>query len=303
MATEMVPWQNLRNESSIKGIIALLLTPFDTGDAIDWQVYDQYVDWQLDFKPSALFAVCGSSEMKWLTLAERLRLASQASQRAGSVPVIATANLDPDPSMHRDEISRMSESGVTGIVLVPPPFPGSDATRSIEYFLEMAEHSPVPVYLYEWPQADNYLLNTEIITAVSPYVSGIKDTTCTIEGIKAKVDVAGDMVVYQANTPFLLDSVTAGAGGYMAITSTCYADFAVAVWDAIEHGSDVRARNIHRQLVMLDSLLVRAYPMTAKYIVARRGIPIEMTSRWPVQFNPEFSKSIDVWMELDSLVG
>lgn len=298
MATNTMPEEKMRNgKISIEGVVSLLLTPFQPDGAIDWNAYDQYVDWQSGFGPSALFAVCGSSEMKWLSLDERLALASRASQRAGSLPVLATANLNEDVSTHRDEISRMVEAGVTGVVLIPRPELAPDTQRYIEYFLEMAEQTPIPVFLYEWPQVERYTLDQQIVAAVSPFMSGIKDTTCTLEGITAKLKIAGEMVVYQANTPYLLDAVDAGARGCMAITSTCFPDLVLDLWRALDQGDNNLAMSLHQHLVVLDCLLVRAYPKTAKYIMRKRGLPIELHTRWPVDLNAEYSKAIDVWMQ------
>ncbi|HET7558773.1 MAG TPA: dihydrodipicolinate synthase family protein, partial [Limnochordia bacterium] len=103
-----------------EGVMALLLTPYLPDGSIDWATYDAYVDWQLQNGPEGLFAVCGTSEMKWLTLDERLALAKRAKARAGGRPVVATANLEGDPAAQRDEVRRMADTGVSGVVLVPP---------------------------------------------------------------------------------------------------------------------------------------------------------------------------------------
>ncbi len=95
-------------------------------------------------------------------------------------------------------------------------------------------------------------------------VAGIKDTTCTLEGIRAKQQVAGDAVVYQANTPFLVDALASGVRGIMAITSTVRPDWVLQLWHGFQAGADVRA--LHRELVILDTLLELGYPASAKYL-------------------------------------
>ncbi len=282
---------------NLPGVVSLLLTPFHHDGAIDWTSYEGYVDWQLSMKPAGLFAVCGSSEMHWLTLDERVILARRAVELANGTPVIATANLQPERAAHADEIARMADAGVSGVVLIPRSELALEPERHLEYFLELIDTSDVPVFLYEWPQVEHYLLPREITAGLAPHVSGIKDTTCTPEGIGDKIDVAGEMVVYQANTPFLPDAIGLGARGYMAITSTCFADLAIAAWEALQHGTDERALTLHRELVFLDNLLVRAYPATAKYLVKRRGVEIETVTRWPVRIEQEHIKALDVWMD------
>lgn len=113
----------------LEGVFALLLTPFRHDLAIDWSAYERYLAWQLQHHPDGLFAVCGSSEMKWLELDERLELARRAARASRGVPVVATANLDTDIARHRDEVARMADTGVAAVVLVPPDGMGEDPSR------------------------------------------------------------------------------------------------------------------------------------------------------------------------------
>ena len=281
---------------AVEGVISLLLTPFHPDGSIDWVTYDAYVDWQLAQRPAGLFAVCGSSEMKWLTLEERLELARRAVDRAGAVPVFATANLGPDLIGHAHEIELMAATDVTAVVLIPQSALAGDPVRYAEYLLRLVDGSPVPVLLYEWPQVDDYLLDIAVVSAVAHAVSGIKDTTCTLDGIGDKLRVASDTIIYQANLPFLVDSLRMGARGIMAVVSTACADRLVGLWDSFQIGSaDLHRR--HRELVLLDGLLRQAYPATAKYVVARRGIPMPLTTRWPGPLAAETVRALDVWLE------
>lgn len=281
-----------------EGVISLLLTPFTRSGSIDWEAYDRYVDWQLSFSPAGLFAVCGSSEMAWLTLDERLELARRAVARAGDVPVIATANLEADRSNHRDEIDQMISTGISGFVLIPRAELTSDQDAYTEYLLNLITESAAPAYLYEWPQIENYMLDNQTYAKLAPHIAGVKDTTCTIEGISAKLQSSGDAIVYQANTPFLLETIELGARGYMAITSTCAADLAIDTWQAVKSSDDEAAIKLHRELVFLDALLVRSYPAIAKEIAARRGVAMETTCRWKGAYRKEFDRAIDAWFTL-----
>ncbi len=277
------------------GPVSLLLTPFREDGSIDWPAYDAYVDWQLERQPTALFAVCGSSEMKWLALEERLALARRAVARAGEVPVLATANLEPRLDRHPDELFRMAETGVAGVVLVPPPGLGQQPERLEEHFARLAQAAPVPVFLYEWPQVSPYLLDADVFGRLVAQhgVYGIKDTTCTLEGIAAKVKAAPGAVVYQANTPFLVEAWRLGARGVMAVTSAACADLVVALWRMAPWTSE-EAAALHTDLVFLDAVLRMGYPATAKHLAALRGLPMGLTCRWPVAFPAEAAQAVEV---------
>ena len=283
---------------AFRGVFSLLLTPFTSRGEIDWPLYDEYVDWQLSHRPDGLFAVCGSSEMKWLSLDERLELARRAARRAGCVPVVATANLSPDADAHPEEIRRMADAGVGGLVLVPPDGMGKHPALLEEYLGRMALAAHVagrPVLLYEWPEVDDHLLSPETFARLVERfgVGGIKDTTCTLEGIRAKIAAAGEHAsVFQANTPFLLDAVLAGAKGVMAITSTACPDAVISFWEAASARAP-EAEGRHRRLVFLDSVLRFSYPATAKHLLSLRGVPFLPYCRWPVRSRPEDVRALE----------
>ncbi len=282
-----------------EGVFALLLTPFLADGRIDWSTYDLYVDWQLSQRPHGLFAVCGSSEMHWLDLDERLALAKRAVERAGDVPVVATANLEADRTQRIAEMAQMAETGVSGFVFVPPNGLGLEQDQLEAYFATLADQSPLPVILYEWPQVAPYEIDPAVYgrLVANHGIVGIKDTTCTLPGIKAKLDAAPESIVYQANTPFLLDAVDMGARGTMAITSTAAADISARFWDAMTRGERTVAAIHHQQLVMLDALLRFGYPAAAKWLAQLRGLPFELTCRAPSVLQPEAAKAMSIWWE------
>lgn len=282
--------------NAFRGVFALMLTAFKDDGSIDWEVYDRYVDWQVKQQAAGLFAVCGTSEMKWLTLDERLELARRTVDRAGKLPVLATANLEPDTNRHDDEIRMMVETGVAGIVLVPPPGIARDRLRFRDYLLGRAEAASCPVILYEWPQVDDYLVPPDLFgeLVAGGRLLGLKDTTCTREGIAAKQRVAGQATVFQANVAYLLDALELGVGGIMAVASAARCDLVVELWEKF-HDGDPGLAALHRELVFLDALLRQGYPATAKFLVGLQGIPMSLETRWPVRSTEEVRKALAVW--------
>lgn len=284
------------NQRDFSGVFSLLLTPFDERREIDYGVYEQYVAWQLSHRPHGLFAVCGSSEMKWLEPDERLELARRAVRLAGDTPVVATANLDGDVTNHFDEMDRMIETGVTGVVLVPPSGMAADESRFEEYLLSLMDHSTVPVFLYEWPQVSPYLVSPRVLTRLSKHgLAGIKDTTCTMEGIKAKIAGSSvDTIVYQANAPYMQAAIAAGARGIMAVTTAAAADLVIQLWDAAMSGL-ATADDLQREVVSLDAVLRFGYPSLAKRLAQLRGVPMSLHGRWTINVTAEALQAIEIW--------
>jgi 4-hydroxy-tetrahydrodipicolinate synthase len=86
------------------GIWPTMITPFKD-NKIDYGVLENIVEWYIDKGVDGLFAVCQSSEMFFLTLEERTRLARTVKELArGRVPVIASGHISESVKEQREEL-------------------------------------------------------------------------------------------------------------------------------------------------------------------------------------------------------
>src|SRR5271169_4006537 len=103
----------------IEGIIPVMLTPFLDDGGVDYDGLDQLTDWYLARGADALFAVCQSSEMQFLTLEEKVAIARRVVGRVNRrVPVMASGHTATDADEQYEELSAIAESGVDALVLV-----------------------------------------------------------------------------------------------------------------------------------------------------------------------------------------
>ncbi len=258
-----------------EGSFTLLITPFDAEGRIDAAAYARLVEHHLAAGPQGIFAVCGTSEMAALTPDERLWLAGEAVRRVGGeVPVVATANVCPDPRDQQDEVARMSGTGVDGIVLVPPRQHDGSPEALFEYFAALVRRSAVPVLLYEWPACHPAHVPADVFGRLvrDMGVQGVKDTTCTRSGIAAKVAAAPQATVFQANNPLLVEGFGQGARGTMTITSAARPDLLASLWRAHVQGHAQEVAALAREIVFLDAVLGPAHPAGAKWILWRAGV-------------------------------
>lgn len=280
------------------GVYSLLLTPFNEDRSIDYKVYEQYVQWQASLKPQHLFAVCGSSEMASLNLEEREKLARLAVKNANGVSVFATANLEPSWFAQVDEVKRMEQTGVDGLVFITKGF-GNDDERLVTYVNELAAFTKLPIMLYEFPGAQPHLMSGKAYGRLveTGRVVSIKDTTCTMEGIKDKIAYQGESNVLQANMPFLYDAFAAGARGVVATPTTCGTSLFVKIWDEVCRGDFESAKVTHQHIILLDNAIDSGFCASAKYLVNLQGVPMNWYTRGNHNLSGQRLNSIKVWYE------
>ena len=255
------------------GIYSLMLTPFFEDRTIDYDTYEEYADWQVAQGVDHLFAVCGSSEMKELTLEERLKLATLTVKHKGETTVVATANIEATKEENLEEIKKMEQTGVDGLVLTTKGM-GDDDDKLVTYIRELAESTTLPVFLYEFPGFQPHKMSGKAYGELTKdgLIWGIKDTTCSLEKIKEKIANKNDSTIIQANMPYLFDSYVAGARGVMATPTSCGGAFFQRFHEAFVSGDMALAEQRYNEIILLDNAIDNGFCASAKELIRLQGI-------------------------------
>lgn len=295
-----------KKEFNNTGVFSLLLTPFNEDRSVNYETYKKYVEWQARQGAQHLFACCGSSEMTTLTLDERIKLAALAVEHANGIPIIATANLEPTWHGQIEEIKRMEQTGVDGLVFVTKGYCDNN-DRLYTYISELSELTELPIVLYEFPGMHPHLMAAEVYgkLAKEGRIVGIKDTTCRMELIKEKIDVAGDTAILQANIPYLMESYEAGAKGVVATPTSCGAYLFAKMYDEFFVQNDREAANLtHQQICLLDNAIGEGFCASAKYLVSLCGIKeFNWYTRGNHNLNAQRLKSLRVFHDWAKATG
>ncbi len=255
------------------GIYSLMLTPYFEDRTIDYVTYEKYTEWQVSQGVDHLFAVCGSSEMTKLTLEERLKLATLTAKHKGNTTIVATANIEETLEGNIEEIKKMEQTGVDGLVLTTKGL-GDDDDKIVDYITKLLDVASLPVFLYEFPGFRPHLMSGKAYgeLAKTGKIWGIKDTTSTFEGIKDKIDNKYESTIIQANMPFLWDSYVAGARGVMATPTSCGGAFFQRFHEAFVSGDMKLAEQRYNEIILLDNAIDSGFNASAKELIRLQGV-------------------------------
>ena len=282
-----------------RGIYALLLTPFNQDKTINYDTYAKYVEWQAEQGAHHLFSVCGSAEMTLLTPEERIKCAEIAVKHKNGTEIVATANLQPTWHEQIEEVKRMEQTGVDGLVFVTRGY-GDNDDRVVDYLTRLVEYTTLPVLLYEFPGFQPHCISGEAYGRLveTGKFKGIKDTTCYLDKIKDKIAVQGESAVLQANIPFLYDAYLAGARGVCATPTSCGVNLFRKMYDEFFIEKDIeKARATYNEIILLDCAIDSGFNASAKYLVQLQGIPFETVTRTGASLSPARMRSIESFFE------
>ena len=279
------------------GVYSLLLTPYNDDLSVDFEALKGYTEWQVQENPHALFPVCGSSEMAKLELDERLKIAETVVKYANGKPVFATGNLCVGTREEQiEEVKRMSDTGVDGLVFVTKGY-GLDDDYIVHYMCSLAEHTDLPILIYEFPGFPNNKISADAykkLVETGKFV-GMKDTTCSMELIKKKIEIQGESNVLQANIPYLFESYKAGARGVIATPSTCGTYMLRKMYDAFFVENDIeKAEKIHRFVDVFAETVDNGFTASAKYMATLCGAKMNTYTRTGASINDQKKHSLKV---------
>ena len=215
----------------------------------------------------------------------------EAMERAELVPI--------------EEVKRMEQTGVDGLVFVTRGV-GDKDDQLVDYLSELAENTTLPILLYEFPGFNPHCMSAKAYGELvkTGKFKGIKDTTCSLELIKEKIDVQGESAVLQANIPYLFDAYVAGARGVCATPTSCGAGLFRKMYDEFFVENNIeKARETYNEIILLDNCIDSGFNASAKYLVQLQGIPMSTVTRAGATLSPARRRSIESFHEYATQKG
>ena len=287
---------NKNTKQLYKGIWPVLITPYNDDLTIDVQGYIKLIEWYLTFDIGGLYANCQSSEMSELNNEERLLLVTEAVKTVnGKLPVVATGNFGENIEEHIEMIKKVADAGADVVMLTVPTFHNTDEELE-KYYLTIADKVNAKLGIYECPVPRSYNLDLKLIDtlAKSGRFYAFKETSCILEKIKAIIDITKDtpFAYLQANVPYMLESIKAGAAGSMNIAANWLPDLQVEIYDKAL-SNDPGADELNTILCGMELAQRSIHPMGVKYLISKRGVPIKSLTRYPRTLSLEEKYSLD----------
>ena len=273
--------------SKIEGIVPVMLTPFTDAGEIDYAGLERLIEWYIANGSDALFAVCQSSEMLFLSLAERQALAKfVVRQVAGRIPVVVSGHISDDPHGQLEELRVAADSGADGVVLVTnhldPKNRGSAALRgNLQWLLEQLPKD-MPLGLYECPAPYRRLLSDDELKFCidSGRFVMLKDVSCDLDVVKHRVGLAAGtpFAILNANAAIAWDAMKAGSRGFNGVSTNFHPDLYKWLYTTGEKHPAL-ADEVATFLVLAALSEAFGYPVLAKIYHQRIGTFTSIRSR------------------------
>ena len=261
------------------GVWPVMLTPFTDNNSVDYESLGKLVDWYIENGVAGLFADCQSSEMFFLSLEERVKIASFVKERAaGRVPVVASGHISESLEDQAEELNAIAKTGVDAVIMITNLLAKEDESDEIwlENLKKLLDKLPEDLALgfYECPYPYKRIISPELLKwcADTGRFYFIKDTSCSIENIRAKLEqIEGShLKLFNANSSTLLETLEMGCSGFSGVMANFHTD--LYVWLCENYDKEPEKGRILADFLTTASLIERqVYPVNAKYAQQKMG--------------------------------
>ena len=255
------------------GVYPVMLTPFTENNEVDYEALGKLVDWYIEKGVNGLFADCQSSEMFFLSLEERVKIGEFVKKHAdGRVPVVTSGHISDSLEDQAKELTAIAGTGADAVILLTNRLAKENESDEVwlENLKKLLEMIPkdVPLGFYECPYPYKRIISPEFLKwcADTGRFYFIKDTSCDIENMKAKLEVikGTNLKLFNANTSTLLETLELGASGYSGVMANFHPELYVKLCNIYKENPS-KARKIADFLTVASLIERQVYPVNAKF--------------------------------------
>jgi 4-hydroxy-tetrahydrodipicolinate synthase len=251
----------------LTGIVPPVCTPLGEDGDVDAASLERHISFLLEAGVHGLFVLGSSSEVAFLTDAQRDRVLEVAVKtNGGQVPVLAGA-IDMTTSRVIDHALRAKQRGVDAIVLTVPFYARTTHPAEVKlHFQTVRDRVGLPLVAYDIPVAVHSKLDVglSLELAREGVIDAIKDSSNDLTGFRGLVTGTRQFETFSVFTgsELVVDcALYFGAEGAVPGLANVDPHGFVALYESCRSGDWAKAREIQERLVRLFDITTCADPL------------------------------------------
>jgi 4-hydroxy-tetrahydrodipicolinate synthase len=243
---------------TLTGVIPPVCTPMTPGHQVDAASLTRLVDHLVEGGVDALFVLGSSSEVAYLTDAQRrVVLDTVVGHVGGQVPVLAGV-IDMTTPRVLEHVRVAVEAGVSGLVATAPFYARTHPDEIRTHFRAIAARGGLPLYAYDLPVSVHVKLDGRLLLGLADegVLAGVKDSSGDLDGMRRVVLGRRPPFSVLTGSEVTVDSALAmGADGVVPGLGNVDPDGYAKLYRAARQGDWEAARLEQERLVRLFDIV------------------------------------------------
>ncbi len=203
------------------GVYTPIITPFDQNEALDLDKMKHNIELWSQSDLDGLLVLGSNGEFPYIRREEKIRLTEFVRNYWSSDRKLLAGTGCHSTDDTIELTKEIAATGVDAVLVLPSFYYKGGMTDEVLYahFQQVADHSPVPVLLYNMPANTGINLSSTLVSRLSKHenIVGIKDSSGNIVQISEIVrSSAAGFSVLAGSAGFMLPSLAVGAAGVIA---------------------------------------------------------------------------------------
>ncbi|MEE9569215.1 MAG: dihydrodipicolinate synthase family protein [Candidatus Binatia bacterium] len=189
----------------IQGSFVALITPMNADSSVDFEGFRTLLEFQEKNRTAAVLIMGSTGEVSMLTPDERRQIISETIKMKTGKMEFWYGCSGPSTEQTIGYVEFAGAEGADGAIIAAPPYICASEEDITEYFLEVADASPIPIGIYNNPpRVKTDLPHTAILRlAEHPNIQINKESTARVGQIAQTIAGKPDMSLMCCDSPTL----------------------------------------------------------------------------------------------------
>ena len=223
-----------------EGIYTPIITPFNDSGEIDWDMYAEVIDWQIENGVAGIIVGGSTGEFYALSKEERIQQFKFAADRINNqVEFMAGVN-----DIRVDECLEISsaavDAGAKSLLVAAPPYSLPSEEELASHVLEIANKTGLPIMLYNYPGRTGVEMGEDFLSIVSknPLVAAIKESSGDYSRLPLLSNNYPSIELAVGGEEQVLEFAAWGAKSWVCATANFFPSECVQLMDILGNQSD-----------------------------------------------------------------
>lgn len=264
---------------NLHGIVPPLITPLTEQLTLDTDALSQLLTHVIEGGVHGIFVLGTTGEAPSLPERTRIALLEQVSQEVESRIPWLVGITDSCLANAVEWAKKAEQLGATAVVAAPPFYYPASQTSLYDFFHELSEESPLPLFLYNIPSHTRNFLDQDTVLSLLklPNVVGYKDSTGDLMHFHRLQMAREDLEksYWVGPEELLLETVLLGAQGGVNGGANLFPNLYVRLYDAARKRHFEKAKALHQQVMQISHHLYqngKSVISGIKFGLSERGI-------------------------------
>ena len=250
------------------GACTALVTPFETGGAINYDAFGKQIDNQIAAGVDAV-CVCGTTgESATMSIREHFAAVEFCVKRVNRrAKVIAgTGSNDTSAAIYLTEHAQ--DAGADAALLVTPYYNKASQTGLIRHYEAIADRVDIPLILYNVPGRSGVSFTAETYRALSenPKINGVKEASGNLSLVTHTRSLCGDdFYIWSGNDDQVVPMMSLSAKGVISVAGNIIPEVMVKMTHlCLDNDFQAASRLQIEYTELIDALFTEVNPIPVK---------------------------------------